>query len=130
MASAGSSALSGNNNFGLRLEDAGTNIELAPRVYKSAATNDSVGVASASITTVSVSVMMLPQGLEIGYSLGALPDDPRDHTYRRAYAFSQAFTSAPSDFSMTDAPRLIFHAFNSAGTYAWTRARFRALGVV
>jgi hypothetical protein len=130
MASAGSSALSGNNNFGLRLEDAGANIELAPRVYKSAATNDSVGVASASITTVSVSVMMLPQGLEIGYSLGALPDDPRDHTYRRAYAWSQAFTAAPSDFSMTDSPRCIFHAFNSAGTYAWTRARFRALGVV
>jgi hypothetical protein len=130
MASAGSSALTGNNNFGLRLEDAGTNIELAPRVYKSAATNDSVGVASASITTVSVSVMMLPQGFEIGYSLGALPADPRSHTYRRAYAWSQAFTSAPSDFSMTDSPRGIFHAFNSAGTYVWTRARFRALGVV
>jgi hypothetical protein len=130
MASQGSSALTGNVNFCLRMDDAGANIELAPRVYKSAATNDSVGVASASITTVSVSVMMLPQGFEIGYSLGALPADPRNHTYRRAYAWSQAFTSAPSDFSMTDAPRLIFHAFNSAGTYAWTRARFRALGVV
>jgi hypothetical protein len=31
---------------------------------------------------------------------------------------------------MTDSPRGIFHAFNSAGTYVWTRARFRALGVV
>jgi hypothetical protein len=130
MASAGSSALTGNVNFCLRMEDAGANLELAPRVYKSAATNDSVGVASAAITTVSVSVMMLPQGFEIGYSLGSLPDDPRNHTYRRAYAWSQAFTSAPSDFSMTDAPRVIFHAFNAAGTYAWTRARFRALGVV
>lgn len=129
-ASAGSSALSGNVNFCLRAEDAGVNVELAPRVYKSSATNDSVGLASAAITTLSVSVMRLPEGLEIGYSLGALPSDPRAHTYRRTWSWSQGFAAAPSDFSLTDTPRAIFHVFNSAGTAVWTRARFRALGVV
>lgn len=129
-ASTGSSALTGNVNVALRAEDAGTNIELAPRVYTGSATNDAVGLASASITTVSVSVMRLPEGIEIGYSLGALPSDPRAHTYRRTWAKSQGFAAAPSDFALTDELRAIFHAFNAAGTYAWTRARFRSLGVV
>lgn len=129
-ASAGSSALTGNVNFCLRAEDAGVNVEIAPRVYKSSATNDAVGLASAAITTLSVSVMRLPEGLEIGYSLGALPSDPRAHTYRRTWSWSQGFAAAPSDFSLTDTPRAIFHVFNAAGTATWTRARFRALGVV
>lgn len=129
-ASTGSSALSGNNNLGLRAEDVGVNIELAPRIYKSSATNDAVGLASAAITTLSVSIMRLPEGLEIGYSLGALPSDPRAHTYRRTWSWSQGFAAAPSGFSLTDTPRAIFHVFNAAGTATWTRARFRALGVV
>jgi hypothetical protein len=129
-ASTGSSALTGNVNMCLRAEDAGANIELAPRVYTGSAVNDSVGLASASITTLSVSVLRMPEGLEIGYSLGALPADPRTHTYRRTWAKSQGFASAPSDFALTDDPRAIFHVFNSAGTAVWTRVRFRVLGVV
>ena len=129
-ASAGSSALTGNVNMCLRAEDAGVNIELAPRVYTGSAVNDTVGLASASITTLSVSVLRLPEGIEIGYSLGALPADPRAHTYRRSWAKSQGFAAAPSDFALTDAVRAIFHVFNAAGTAVWTRARFRSLGVV
>lgn len=129
-ASAGSSALTGNTNMCLRAEDAGVNIELAPRVYTGSAVNDSVGLASAAITTLSVSVLRLPEGIEIGYSLGALPADPRAHTYRRTWAKSQGFAAAPSDFALTDDPRAIFHLFNAAGTAVWTRARFRYLGVV
>ena len=129
-ASAGSSALTGNTNMCLRAEDAGVNIELAPRVYTGSAVNDSVGLASAAITTLSVSVLRLPEGIEIGYSLGALPADPRTHTYRRTWAKSQGFGAAPSDFALTDTVRAIFHVFNAAGTAVWTRARFRYLGVV